>query len=93
MKTIKGLTDAELEECVKNDGVMIGENFINTSDMYITYAVGDSNDKEPEYEAAASGGVLVILNTKRDQNLEVSSMWRNSEYNCDMIYDVCIMIY
>jgi len=63
---VKGLKSEELEECLKNKCVIVAGHTIDVSEMYIKFSVeGTSKD----YEVASSGPVLVILNTKRDQNM------------------------
>lgn len=60
------MSDAALEDCLEKKGTTVCNNWIDLSELRINFVV-DGNSKD--MEVASSGPVLVILSTKRDQEL------------------------
>lgn len=69
MVSLQTLKDAQIEECLERKGIEVCGEFIGSDEMFITYDVGGDDGKE--LEAACDGPILVILNTKADQNMLV----------------------
>jgi len=68
LTAVKALTDEQIETCLANGGIELEGEWIQSSEMYITYDV--NCEDSGNMEVACSGAVLFILKTQQTQELK-----------------------
>jgi isoleucyl-tRNA synthetase len=68
LAAVKALTDEQIEECLAKGGIELEGEWIQSSEMYISYDV--NCEDSGNMEVACSGSVLFILKTLQTQELK-----------------------